>query len=62
MIQKDWKLGWVVVALLCPFAAALLGLGLERALRLFLALWFPWGVVALVLMIGCIVTQETRTR
>jgi hypothetical protein len=62
MIKSDAKWPWVAVALLCPFAAAMMGLGLERALRLFLALWFPWGVVALVLMIACVATQETRTR
>jgi len=60
MIQSDAKWPWVLCAVGCPFAAAVLGIGLHRALSLFLALWFPWGIVALVLMIGCVVTREVR--
>jgi hypothetical protein len=60
MVRREWV--WVLCAVGCPLIAALLSLGLERALALFLALWFPWGIVALVLMIGCIVIRETERR
>lgn len=60
MIKSDTKWRWVLCALGCPVAAAMMGLGLERALRLFLALWFPWGVVAVTLMIACIATEGKR--